>query len=69
MTRAGEHPMPWKRRRLMARLMQVHHLTRPEQIAAAMNVSAEYVRRQWRDCPSADSDRVAVLLRQLLSED
>ena len=68
MTRKNCHPLDPAMLRLFARMHQFHLLSSPERVARRFRVSAEYVRRQWRDITVTDMDRVADRLEKLLSE-
>lgn len=68
MTRKGCNPLDPAFLKLFARLTQIHMLTHPERTARRYGISAEYVRRQWRNVPIAQMDDLADRLERLLSE-
>lgn len=54
--RPGHHRLPVLTVKRFALLMQLHHLTEAHRVAARHGVTAEYVRRQWRELQSTDMD-------------
>lgn len=50
----GHPPMPSSVVRRFGMLMQIHVLTHPERVARRYGISAEYVRKQWRDLARPD---------------
>lgn len=66
--KSGHHPLDRLTVRRFALLMQIHVLTDARRVAARHGVSAEYVRRQWRDLQAPDNDAMWRRLECLLAE-
>lgn len=65
MTRAGRHPMEKSVLRRLGRLMQIHHLTHQERVAARHGVTATYVRQQASNLVLTDTDDLLSKLDEL----
>lgn len=69
MTRRGETSTPVALRRQIARLMQIHNETHPVRIARRVGLSAQYVRRLWREMPldsmPPETDALPMILSDL----
>lgn len=63
MTTKGLSPTPWKIRRAIARLMQLHYDTHPKRIAATVGLSPAYCRRLWREVESEQWPQSTVALQ------
>ena len=68
MTLPGHHPLERSKLKRFARLMQIHLLTHPERVARRHGVSAEYVRRQFRNMQAPNMLRMAHELETWLAE-
>lgn len=68
MTRRGCHPLESRVLKRIRLLMQIHLLTNPERIGRDHGVSAEYVRRQWRDMPMGEFGTLANKLSKIIED-
>lgn len=50
MSRCGQKQIDKGTRKVIARLMHLHHQTHPDRLAQRFNVTAQYVRMIWAKC-------------------